>query len=382
MNLLIVSHTPHFRRGDAVVGWGATVREIDCLARLFDRVAHVAPLHPGLGADNDIAYQAPNVELRPVPPSGGARFADKLGILARAPLYLRTIGRELKRADVVHVRCPANISLLAIVRLAFAGAPRLRWVKYAGDWQPRQPTAWSYAFQRWWLRRGLHRGLVTVNGAWPDQPPHVHTFVNPCLTDDEVAQGRKAAAGKELAGPPRLVFVGRIEADKGVGRALEALARLQTEGCAATLDLVGDGPERPQFERQAEALGVKERARFHGWVARPALAPFYAQSHLMIFPSDSEGWPKVLSEAMAYGVVPVAAAVGSIPQVLGAAGAGRALPSEDVAGFVQAVREYALNPARWKAESRRAVEAAAAFTYGRYLDAVGALLGLQQHGHR
>ena len=65
----------------------------------------------------------------------------------------------------------------------------------------------------------------------------------------------------------------------------------------------------------------------------------------MIFPSScSEGWPKVLSEAMAYGVVPLAGAVSSIPQILAEVGTGRALPPNDVAEFASAVREYANDP--------------------------------------
>ena len=46
--LLIISHTPHFRRGKTIVGWGATVREIRYLAKAFDSICHIAPVH-GIG---------------------------------------------------------------------------------------------------------------------------------------------------------------------------------------------------------------------------------------------------------------------------------------------------------------------------------------------
>src|SRR3712207_3692431 len=103
------------------------------------------------------------------------------------PHYTRTIWRELPQADVVHVRCPANISLIAIVLLAVVRYPRRRWVKYAGNWQSYPVEAWSYRFQRWWLSSGLHRGVVTVNGHWPGQPAHVYSFLNPCFTEAELA---------------------------------------------------------------------------------------------------------------------------------------------------------------------------------------------------
>jgi hypothetical protein len=43
MRLLIISHTPHYHRDGEIVGWGATVREIDHLAALFESVVHIAP---------------------------------------------------------------------------------------------------------------------------------------------------------------------------------------------------------------------------------------------------------------------------------------------------------------------------------------------------
>ncbi len=43
---------------------------------------------------------------------------------------------------------------------------------------------------------------------------------------------------------------------------------------------------------------------------------YYAYSHVLVLTSESEGFPKVISEAMAFGCVPVVTAVGAIPEVL------------------------------------------------------------------
>ena len=103
---------------------------------------------------------------------------------------------------------------------------------------------------------------------------------------------------------------------------------------------------------------------------KPALADFYAQAHFLVFPSASEGWPKVLSEAMAYGVVPIAGVVSSIPEILGNTGAGVAIPPHNIEGFVKAVLNYINHPDRWRAASRAGVAAASQFTYEYYLKAV------------
>jgi glycosyltransferase involved in cell wall biosynthesis len=377
MKLLIVSHTPHYQKDGITVGWGPTVREVDQLARIFDSVTHVAPLHPGTPPASAIAYESCRVRLRPVPPSGGAGLRAKADILLKAPVYLRAVLGELRAVDVAHVRCPAHISLMAIVLLALMRAPGIRWAKYAGNWQPRGRESPSYTLQRWCLRQRLHRGLVTVNGHWPGQPKHVHSFVNPCLTDEELTEGRQFARTKRLSTPLRLLYVGRLEEGKGAGRALEILACLGQLGLFATLDLAGDGPERLSLERRGAALGIGPRVKFHGWLPRPALAPLYARSHLMVFPSGSEGWPKVLSEAMAYGVVPVSSQVGSIAQYLHEFGTGKVFEPEDVEGFTRAILWYSIHPEEWKRESNMAVQASERFGYARYLKSVCEMLGME-----
>jgi glycosyltransferase involved in cell wall biosynthesis len=381
MRLVIVSHTPHYRCDSHIVGWGATVREIDSLAQEFAEIRHIACLHSEPAPRSALPYTSNRIQFVPIPPAGGKGLWNKLGIIRLAPCYIHTLLRELRHADLVHVRCPSNISLIAIMLLALVRYPRLRWVKYAGNWQPDRREARSYTLQRWWLARNLHRGLVTVNGSWPEQSDHIYSFLNPCLTDTELAEAHGIAHAKQLSQPIHLLYVGRLETAKGVGRTLQILALLRQRSIGATLELVGDGPERQQFERQAVDLGIESFVTFHGWIPRPALAPLFAQAHILLFPSSSsEGWPKVLSEGMAYGVVPIAGSVSSIPEYLTAFGTGKTCDPDDPVGFGEAIAAYASDPALWKAEAQRAAAAAAAFSYTNYLAAVRDLLQLDQTG--
>ncbi len=91
----------------------------------------------------------------------------------------------------------------------------------------------------------------------------------------------------------------------------------------------------------------------------------------MVFPaSSSEGWPKVLSEGMAYGIVPVAGDVSSIPQYLKTFRTGKTFAPDDTAGFVGAIIQYHENPRLWKEESERGVKEAGLFSYENYLMSV------------
>lgn len=372
MRLLIVSHTAHYQTRNHVVGWGPTVRELDYLAELFDEVVHVAVGYPEPAPASALPYTAANIRVRTVAPAGGESLRDKAGILVTYPAYARVIRDEMSRADAVHVRCPANISLLALWLLQRVKEPAYRWVKYAGNWQPDGEEPWSYGLQRRWLTENRHRGVVTVNGQWPTQPAHIHSFYNPCLTEIETAEGSAVAATKKPALPVELLFVGELNEGKGVGRVLQVAQALQARGIPFRLRLLGDGPDRPRYEAWVRANNLGG-VSFMGWIPRKEIAVYYAVAHFILLPSKSEGWPKVLSEAMAYGVVPVAAAVSSIPQILAATGAGVALPVDDIEGMAGAIAHFVDDPAAWSAAGRAGVAAAQRFTYRSYQAAVAAL---------
>lgn len=372
MRLLIVSHTEHYRKDGRYAGWGATVREMDYLAELFDEVVHIATLFPGAPPANALPYSAGNIRLRPVAPAGGVNLTDKLGILAAYPEYARAIREEMAQADAVHVRCPANISLLALFQLGWAKRPPYRWVKYAGNWQPDRGDSWSYALQRRWLRANYHRGVVTINGHWPVQPAHIHTFDNPSLTDEELSQGREAAEGKRLTFPVELLFVGALNDAKGVSRVLQIGLELQRRDVPFRLRLVGDGPDRARYEAWVKDHQL-QNVVFLGWRPPVEVAEYGAAAHFILLPTSSEGWPKVLSEAMSRGAVPITSSVSSIPQVLAEIGAGVALAPDDIQGAADAIVRYLDNPNGWLAASRAGAAAAHRFTYRTYQSAVARL---------
>jgi exopolysaccharide biosynthesis WecB/TagA/CpsF family protein len=114
---------------------------------------------------------------------------------------------------------------------------------------------------------------------------------------DRFAVERPARA----AGPLRVAFVGRLVPLKGVDMLLEAAEPLLRSG-RMKLDLVGDGPERANLERQAAAAGVSGSVEFAGWVDHREVGPRLARADVFGFPSVREFGGGVVLEAMALGV--------------------------------------------------------------------------------
>lgn len=92
----------------------------------------------------------------------------------------------------------------------------------------------------------------------------------------------------------RLLFVGRLNRQKGIADLLEACGLMTT---AAELDVVGDGPDREALQSRARELGVADRIRWHGALPQPSLVPFYQQAAALVVPSVGEGLGLVAVEA-------------------------------------------------------------------------------------
>lgn len=115
----------------------------------------------------------------------------------------------------------------------------------------------------------------------------------------------------------RVLTVTRLHEFKGVQYLIEAARQI---GSGLEIHIVGDGPYRATLERLTSELGV--RARFWGWLDRnsPELRGLYEHCSVFVFPSEREGSPAVLQEAMSAGLAVIAADAAGTPEVVGDAG--------------------------------------------------------------
>lgn len=376
-HLLIISAVPHHRVAAGLVGWGPTIREIDSLTPMFHKVTHIGMECDGPPPANFLPYESHNVEVELLPRVGGTTFLAKLGVFARIPAFWATIKGALGGADVVHLRCPANIPFVGLLVLWFSGFKGVVWAKYAGNWGGYRGEPWSYRIQRWLLSREKPNLIVTVNGRWTGQRRHVHTVENPSFSEAEVVKSNKLSAEKVIGRPLRLLFVGAATEGKGILQTVDLAVRLRDEGVDFLFDVAGDGPTLLRARTLAAQKGLGDRVIFHGWQSGEALDGLFSQAHFVVLPSRSEGWPKVLSEGMAYGAVPVASAVGSIPYYLNEFQAGRAVSPGSVDEMCTAIQEYLKAPAMWAEEAVRCREFAHRFTFDTYVAAISDLLQIE-----
>jgi len=104
----------------------------------------------------------------------------------------------------------------------------------------------------------------------------------------------------------RVVYVGRLyEQQKKVSRIIKALSLIKSE--QFSLLIIGDGPDKERLYRLAESLGVNENIEWAGWQSNPwGYIKERGGVEALLLPSDYEGYPTVLVEAMANGIPCVA----------------------------------------------------------------------------
>ncbi|WP_204346096.1 glycosyltransferase [Psychroserpens algicola] len=308
--LTIISHTEHYKNANGtIVGLGSTVTEINHLVSVFDEIRHIAMLHDVEVPPSALPYTSDKIKFIPIEAVGGSSFTDKFAIVKQAPKVIKTIKYHLKDSDYFQFRAPTGIGVFVIPYLTvFSSKPG--WFKYAGNWnQKHAPLA--YRFQKWVLKQQSR--TVTINGQWPDQPKHCLTFENPCLTIEEVHNGNLIAQNKTITkGTISLCFVGRLEPEKGLDLFIKALKHLTAEEKAMIqqVDVVGDGKRKDIYKKMTDNLEVD--VVFHGFVSREDVHCIYKTTHAIVLPSASEGFPKVIAEALNFGCIPVVSNVSGI----------------------------------------------------------------------
>jgi glycosyltransferase involved in cell wall biosynthesis len=178
--------------------------------------------------------------------------------------------------------------------------------------------------------------LREVAVGWGLTPSHLAVVPNPAPELPPLPSRDEARAALGVTGFA-LGAAGRLTAQKALGEALEAVARVDGVG----LLVLGDGPERADLERRAAALGIEGRVRFLGAGTRDDVLTLFRAVDAGLLTSAWENLPHTLLECLAVGTPVIATAVGGIPEILVDGENGVLVPPGDVAAIAAAVERLA-----------------------------------------
>jgi glycosyltransferase involved in cell wall biosynthesis len=365
LRVLFVAHA--FPRSVDDLTGGFLLRLAVALRAEGVRVAAVAPAAEGLAAAERLhgvavrryryapapaqrlAY-AGEMHRRAASPAGALALA---GLLAAGALAARRAGRG---ADLVHAHWwfPGGVQALA----ARTGLPLVTTLHGTDVRLARTRPAARAACAR--VLRASAR-VTAVSGWLATQaagfasgldPP---VAVAPMPVDD-------LAFSPGTGDRPRdeLLFVGRLDRQKGAEVALRALAGLTGPAAGLPLRVVGGGPEEQRLRRLAGELGVAGRVRWDGQLPQTELADRYRRAAALVVPGQDEGLGLVAVEGQLSGAPVVAAASGGLLDVVADGRTGRTFPPGSPDALARTLEAVLADPAGTARMAAAARELAAA----------------------
>jgi glycosyltransferase involved in cell wall biosynthesis len=221
------------------------------------------------------------------------------------------------------------------------------------------------AVERWVLSRVDHtlvvveesRDRLRALGVRPDRITVVGN--TPSLSRLDELTPKVHANGKQL----ELIYLGLLEAPRGIGVLIDALARARHTGIGARLTVLGDGRERRHFEERARGLGLDESVvRFMGRVPYTDAVRFLQTADVGVVPhAANESWnttiPNKLFDYMAGGLAVLTSDAKPAARVVRENAAGVVFRDSDVTDCAAAIQRLvdADFRARCGASGRRAV---------------------------
>jgi glycogen synthase len=283
--------------------------------------------------------------------------------MIRAGMAMKTRGTRRSnqpwRPDVVH----AHDWLVAHPAIALAEFFDVPLVSTIHATEAGRHTGWVsgtisrqvHAVESWLVRES--DSLISCSASMSDE---ITELFGPGLAEIRVIRNGIDAAlwpfapRRPRSGPAELLYLGRLEYEKGIHDAIAALPRIRRSHPGATLTIAGEGTQQQWLLEQARKHKVLKATTFVGRVDHAELVRLLHRADAAVLPSHYEPFGIVALEAAATGTPLVTSNVGGLGEAVITGQTGVSFAPRDVAGLAAAVRVVLDDPA---AAQRRAVAA-------------------------
>jgi glycosyltransferase involved in cell wall biosynthesis len=206
------------------------------------------------------------------------------------------------------------------------------------------------------VSEGMAR-CVESHGAIKDKISVVHNGIDIC----ELGREDLSQTTLDRKGMYELLFVGRLESNKGVQVLLDALTLLQTTSIHCRF--IGDGPLRTKLPLLAQSKGIYHMCEFLGHLPRNNLGLYYRAADCAVFPSFTEGFPLVVLEAMVYGLPVVGTNIVGLSESIEHGKTGFLVPPRDPQALARAILRICEDEELRRSMSQEAKKAAERFSW-------------------
>lgn len=234
---------------------------------------------------------------------GLRRFATYIYMLS----LLIYLVRHSKKYDLIHIHSVSPSAFIGVLAGKLLGKKTISKVMAGSQWSDlkrmsNNSMAPGARFMLPYIRRNCD-GVVALNDEIAEELQASGFSPNKIVRiPNGVVINGLPKSSYTLQTPVRLIFVGRLQPQKGLDVLLQALAHLKTvrPSLCWQLQVFGEGPLEPMYRQQVIKLGLVEQIQFEGYVSD--MLTRLTASDVFILPSRAEGISNALLEAMAAGL--------------------------------------------------------------------------------
>lgn len=360
--LLVVSDTAMYNDVGQLLVFDPVLRELKVVQDMFDNIIWLgARTLKKKGTLRQVDSEKIHADMLPCISRSG--LINVFFVLLAYPVFLFRILKYLPQATHVHTRAPSHPAFLMIL-LSLLDNKRTYAHKYAGEWTDKNIPL-TYRIQRSLLKRVRKPNIkVIISGKNEEESVNVHDMQNPCIYAHEINSMNAIGLQKDFSKELRLLFVGNMMPSKGILQLLDALNNPLLNNNIAQLYVAGGGRLLDEVRKKAEQ-NSNVKITVTGDITREELNKLYADAHLLILPSSSESFPKVVAEAAAYGCIPITTSLSAITRQITDGVNGFLMTDNSPGSITQTINRVADNT-ELSVISNNAIEMSKLFTYERF----------------
>lgn len=275
--------------------------------------------------------------------------------------------------DLIHLNSPCTLGFAAAHWGRSHGVPVVATYHTHFPAYPRYYNLRPVEDLTWWIVRRLYNSIdrtfvpsKAILGELAEHGVHNLEYLSNGIDLDQFGTRFRSEEWRQehrCADKPALLFVSRLVWEKDLRVLAEAYRRLREKhGESFTMIVVGDGHARTELEE------LMPGAQFLGHLQGEELARAYASCDLFAFPSTTETFGLVTVEAMASGLVPVAAAQGGACDIIESERSGLLVPPLDAEAMAFSVGSLLDDEHLRNVMAQGALARAATFGWGSVLD--------------
>jgi len=346
--------------------------QMRALSELFDETTLLLPLAKHTISSGTMPLTGHNLSIRPLTLPVGQGWLRKLGFswwLIRNGI---SVCLAIWRAGGVHVPIPGDVGTIGLVIALLLRKPLF--IRHCGNWnRPKTNAEWVW---RWIMERFAGgKNVFMATGGGPEPPStrnrNIKWIFSTSLSSEDLV-ACQLTHRRTPSSNLRIVTVGRQEPSKNTHLIIESLPLIQRSFHRLTLDIVGDGSAIRTLHAFSHDLGQHENVVFHGRIEHREVLQIMKSADIFCFPSEREGFPKAVLEAMACGLPVVTSQVSVLPQL--ASTCGIILAESTPEELARAVVTICTNPTLYVAMSAAAIEAASHYSLEAWSSTIGARL--------